>query len=229
VRGRRAELARGVGVEVHLYRPRLARIPRQVALALEDCEMRVDRRRRRQSHRLADLSYRRGIPPLALAVCDEVEDLQPFSAQDLGHRLLLFASAPACRRDTPWGRTSVRDRPTYRGPASKANICSCAPPSRVCGSVKWAKRPDETGPRDPAACYGARSSAMGPRRTAGCDLDCSGRSVWRPTLPGLWSRLSSLACCNGRGAAVPETPVQRPCHTEFVRCGCARTGVRLSG
>ena len=65
--------------------------------------MRVDRRRRRQPHGLADLAHRRGIAPLALAVRDEVEDLQPFSAQHLGHRLLLLVSTPASAGPLPGG------------------------------------------------------------------------------------------------------------------------------
>ena len=90
VHGRGREPGGRVGVEVDLDGPGLARVLGQVALALEHGQVGVHRGRGGQPDRLADLAHRRGVAPVALAVGDEVEDLQPLPAQDLGHRRLLW-------------------------------------------------------------------------------------------------------------------------------------------
>ena len=105
-----------VGVVVHLDGPGLGRVPGEVALALEHGQVGVDGGRGGEPDRLADLAHRGRIAPLPLAVGDEVEDLLPLPAQDLGHRVS-FGAHPAVPPGPSRGRTSVRDRPTIASPA----------------------------------------------------------------------------------------------------------------
>jgi hypothetical protein len=62
-------------VDEQLDRPRLARIAPQQPDLLEVRQMRMHRRRRGQSDRLADVAHRRRVAVLGRVALDEVEDL----------------------------------------------------------------------------------------------------------------------------------------------------------
>ena len=102
--------------------------------------MGVHRGRGGEADRLADLAHRGRVAPLALAVGDEGEDLQPLPAQDLGHRRLLVScrrAHPAFRRAPPGGEHPfVTDQDSQAGEA-KANICSVQAQSEAAAASRW--------------------------------------------------------------------------------------------
>ena len=125
----------GGRVVADLDGPGLGGVPAQVPLALEHGQMGVDRRRRGEADRLADLADRRGIAPLPHRLGDEVQNLLALAAQCLGHGLPLvlpvLSSAPRPAAPLSVG-PSVRPRgcPSahlFVGPpaARAANICLC--------------------------------------------------------------------------------------------------------
>ena len=73
-------------------RPGLGRPALEIAVALEDLEVVMDRRRRSKADRLGDLANRRREAPGTQRCCDEIQDPDLAVRIVLGHRRLLVAA-----------------------------------------------------------------------------------------------------------------------------------------
>ena len=166
-------------------RPRLRRAALEVALALEDQEVVVDGRRRREADRLRDLADRRRIAPGAQRRGDEVEDL------DLPVRVVLGHPAPPCGGMIPNGRSMSRLAAEGDAGSARARTDRLGRPGDARGAVRPAVTRSIQGDGRRVARSEAERPQTAPARAGPARSRRSGswRSCRSPAAPRIYARL----------------------------------------